>query len=542
MPPRSYESQAVAATARRARSRLSPSAKQAAAVAIALVALLGAASYKRWGNGAKRVAAVNASAAQATPALGYMPARWRLATFADVNRVVMWVSHIVVHHEESHFDDPSFRAPGWSPDAPQPKRSKAEALERALLVAELAAKTPDRFAELAKTYSDDAVTRDAGGSLGGVRLGQLPAEYRDALAVLKPGQTSRVMQTALGFHVIKRRPMPDAGDVAGKRIVVRYEGTLSLDSSAPVVRKREAALSLATEVAALATSRAVPFDELVRRHSEGPDAAQLGDMGVWSVRDPEFSPREIEQLAALRIGEVSRPMDSPFGFQVLLRTEVTERPRYAMSAVRFLYDPAKKSGDNSFERVWQRALELAAALKKGTVDFETLQKKHCCVGHEAWALGRGKPALTPVLDALELGEIASAPVRLHGVVMIPKRLDPAALPPAPEASYELPSPAGPDFERLIRDSEPHGLAMMTRQFGAEFERAFRVERATLKESSRRIDDLAGNFEKHAGNADARVRAFQQALNALKTVLGPKYGDFERFLNEWGTRLVIMGHA
>jgi hypothetical protein len=350
------------------------------------------------------------------------------------------------------------------------------------------------------------------------------------------------MQTALGFHVIHRRPMPDAGEVAGKRIVVRYEGTLSLDASTPIIRKREAALALATEIAAHARSRAVPFDELVRRHSESADAPQLGDMGVWSVRDPEFSPREIEQLAALRIGEVSPPLDTPFGFQVLLRTEVTERPRYAASTIRFLYDPAQKSGDHSFERVWQRALQLTAALKKDPARFEALQKQHCCVGHDTWTLGRGKPGLTPILDALEIGEIASAPVQLNGAVLIPKRLDPAALPAAPAATYELPSPAGPDWNRLIRDSDSHALAMMTRQFGAEFERAFRAQRSTLKESSRRIDDLAGKFEKHADDTDARVRAFQQTLTELKSVLGPRYGDFERFLNEWGTRLVIMGHA
>jgi hypothetical protein len=522
---------------------LAPLAARAAALALAVTAVLGVASYKRWSSGTKPAAAL-APGPPAEPKLGYMPARWRLATFQEVNRVVMWVSHIVIQHKESLLDDPSLRSPGWSPDPAVIGRTKAEALERALLVADLAAKTPEKFAELAKMYSDDVVTKDLGGSLGGVRLGQVPAEYRDALAVLRPGETSRVMQTAFGFHVIQRRPMPPAGEVAGKRIVIRYQGTAGGKSGAVVQRKRDAALALARDVAARARAGAEPFDELVKRFSEGADIAQLGDIGVYSVRDPEWIPREIEQLGSLRVGEVSEPLDTVFGFQILQRTEVTARPRYAMTAISLRYDPSLAGNEeNSLNRVWLQASELARSLKKDPSQFESLQKKHCCDEAESWTLGRGRPAVTPVLEELSFGEIASAPVRTwEGLILIPKRLDPASLPPQPAVAYELPSPNGPDFERLIRDADPHGLGLVTHQFAAEVKRALPIEGAAATKLPERIDALAVTFEKNMNDPAARILAFHQTLAELKPLLGRKYGDFETFLNEWGTRLVIMGYV
>lgn len=510
-------------------------------MAIALTLALAVGSYVRWSSGKKSSAAA-ASAANA-PMLGYMPARWRLATFDEVNHVTMWVSHIVIQHDESLLDDPSFRPPGWAPDPPRPKRTKAEALERALMVADLARKNPDRFAELAKAYSDDIETKDLGGSLGGIRLGQLPAEYRDALAVLKPGETSRVMQTALGFEVIQRRPMPPAGTVSGRRIVIRYDGTVMGVPGATVHRKRDAALSLAKEVAAQARRNSKPFEELVERYSENADVAQLGDMGVWSVQDPGFMPREIEQLSALGIGEVSDPLDSVFGFEILLRVAPTERPRYAMTAIAIPFDPALEGdGERSFTRVWQVARDLAESLRKDPSQFEALQKKYCCSENQSWTLGRGPVGLVPVLDKLAFGAIAGEPLRGEGLVWIPKRLDPASVPEEPGPRYELPNPRAPDFDRMIRDAEGHGLVAMTHLFAAEVKRAVHFEGSAATEVPKRLDALAAIFDKNLTDPAARVRAFHQMLSDMKTLLGPQYGQFEAFMNEWGARLVIMGHA
>ena len=130
------------------------------------------------------VSSTEAALPSASPT--YPRGRWRLAPFSELNQTALWVSHIVIRYAGS--DATPFRVIGWSPDPEAPARSQEEALERAATVADLARKSPGTFSHLAATYSDDVVTKDRGGSLGGVRAGQLPEEYLDALADMKPGK------------------------------------------------------------------------------------------------------------------------------------------------------------------------------------------------------------------------------------------------------------------------------------------------------------------------------------------------------------------
>ena len=60
------------------------------------------------------------------------------------------------------------------------------------------------FAELAKKYSEDS-SFDRGGDLGSIGRGMFAAPYEDAaFALAKPGDTSAVVETDFGFHVIRR--------------------------------------------------------------------------------------------------------------------------------------------------------------------------------------------------------------------------------------------------------------------------------------------------------------------------------------------------
>ena len=58
------------------------------------------------------------------------------------------------------------------------------------------------FASLARTYSDDP-TGPKGGDLGYVRPGQVLKAIEDALFSLKPNEVSEVIETPLGYHVVK---------------------------------------------------------------------------------------------------------------------------------------------------------------------------------------------------------------------------------------------------------------------------------------------------------------------------------------------------
>ncbi len=58
------------------------------------------------------------------------------------------------------------------------------------------------FESLARTYSEDP-SGPKGGDLGYIRTGQVLKPFEEALFALKPGETSDVVETSLGSHIIK---------------------------------------------------------------------------------------------------------------------------------------------------------------------------------------------------------------------------------------------------------------------------------------------------------------------------------------------------
>ena len=193
-----------------------------------------------------------------------------MVPFQELDSVMLWVSHIMIRHEGSRSNGEQLRVE-WAPDGPAPKRTKAEALSAAWEIAAALRTDSSRFEELAKRRSEDVATAAWGGSLGGMRAGQLPPDFLDALAVMRPGDASGVVETALGYHVIKRRAPPQEQDVSGQRIVIGYVGTTDGSAHTPRTRSREDANSLARTVLRLARNAPDNFSPLVRKYSEDTD-------------------------------------------------------------------------------------------------------------------------------------------------------------------------------------------------------------------------------------------------------------------------------
>jgi hypothetical protein len=63
--------------------------------------------------------------------------------------------------------------------------------------------TPANFADLAKRHSDDN-SKERGGELGVFPRGMMVKPFGDAVAALKPGEISNVVESEFGFHIIQR--------------------------------------------------------------------------------------------------------------------------------------------------------------------------------------------------------------------------------------------------------------------------------------------------------------------------------------------------
>jgi parvulin-like peptidyl-prolyl isomerase len=59
------------------------------------------------------------------------------------------------------------------------------------------------FAFLAKEYSEDVSSRERGGDMGFFPQGVMPPEVEDAAFSLEVGQTSEIIQSQFGFHIIQ---------------------------------------------------------------------------------------------------------------------------------------------------------------------------------------------------------------------------------------------------------------------------------------------------------------------------------------------------
>src|SRR6266850_1625380 len=86
--------------------------------------------------------------------------------------------------------------PGDGPGARGNAQKKAQALLKRV-------KDGEDFAGVAKEGSDDRGSAAKGGELGEITRGEVVKECGDALFALKPGQTSEVVETKFGFHIIR---------------------------------------------------------------------------------------------------------------------------------------------------------------------------------------------------------------------------------------------------------------------------------------------------------------------------------------------------
>ena len=161
------------------------------------------------------------------------------------------------------------------------------------------------------------------GFFGGFRKGggANPEEHTEAKRDLAAASVARPALS--GRPPLPMRPQADQGEKIGaQHFLVQYKG--SQRAPASVTRTKDEAKKRAEE--GLAKVKAgKDFTEVVKEYSDEPGAAQRGgDLGMFGhgAMVPDFE----KAAFALKVGEVSGLVETPFGYHVIKRTKLARAP------------------------------------------------------------------------------------------------------------------------------------------------------------------------------------------------------------------------
>jgi peptidyl-prolyl cis-trans isomerase C len=87
------------------------------------------------------------------------------------------------------------------------------------------------FAELAKANSDDTGSAEKGGDLGFFPKGMMVPPFEEAVGSMKPGDTSELVETLFGFHIIRLHEIKPGGSTTFEEIKERLVEHLKMQKS-----------------------------------------------------------------------------------------------------------------------------------------------------------------------------------------------------------------------------------------------------------------------------------------------------------------------
>jgi peptidyl-prolyl cis-trans isomerase SurA len=209
-------------------------------------------------------------------------------------------------------------------------------------------KSGSDFRQVAASFSDapDALQ---GGGMGWRDAARLPTLFVDAIRALAPGAVSEPLRSANGFHILR---LNERRGSTTPVIVSQTRARHILIRTNDLVPEGEARRRLDSIKERLENKG--DFAQLARQFSEDGSNARGGELGWLSPGDtvPEFE----RAMNALKPGEISTPVQTPFGWHLIQvlerRNEDMSKERLRLEARRTLR--ARKSDEAYQEWVRQR--------------------------------------------------------------------------------------------------------------------------------------------------------------------------------------------
>jgi peptidyl-prolyl cis-trans isomerase SurA len=231
------------------------------------------------------------------------------------------------------------------PEGASPERIRAARDRAEQAVAEARGGAP--FARVAASYSDapDALQ---GGALGWRAAERLPEIFADALTKMKPGDVSEPLRSPAGFHIVQLVDMRGSAGAEAPVMQTRVRHILVRTNEA--VSEADARRKLLDLRERIVTG-GQDFGEVARVHSDDGTAARGGELDWVYPGDtvPEFE----RAMQELKIGEVSQPVRTPFGYHLI---QVLERRSSDVSPERKRLQARQALRDRKADEAYQEWL------------------------------------------------------------------------------------------------------------------------------------------------------------------------------------------
>ncbi len=481
--------------------------------------------------------------------IGYAKGTWWQKK-SSLKHVILSAAHILITHKESK-QNPN-RVGIWV--AGFSERNKEDALELAQRLAEQAKQFPGQFGELARKHSDDSASSKLGGRLGVFRALSVPPSFIDALGNISEGEVSRVVESELGYHIIKRLPVPKEQSISGAQILIDYRGlnTEWAHPSQTTEYSRDEARKVADKVAQKAKQDPGTFSDLAKKYSKDPNAENGGDLGVWSTYELGSEPITLEVIANLQPGEVSDVVDTSIGFRIFKRTTDLERTLLAASTIVVAHNdvpPAfwirflKRTRSDAFSL----SNKIIRELVRNPQRFNDLNEKHCDIGlcklkRFSWRQGRLISKVESQVNKLEIGEVSSIPLDTPLGFFIVRRENPDEVKVSLNdrknrpVLKKLPTPAPWTIADYARRFPPHVVEGANSDLKEKASTYLGLSGSTKQHFEAVFDGLSKQFK--TGNKEKYAEYIEAADKRVAKLLGPKrFSDYRDYKESWFKRLV-----
>lgn len=164
----------------------------------------------------------------------------------------------------------------------------------------------EKFATLARLYSEDPGSARKGGELGMASKSIFWPEFSDAAMSLKPGQISQIVETPDGFHIIQ--VIEKKGDMFNARhILITPQYT---------VEDQEKAFKQLDSIRTAIADSTITFELAARFYSQDlatrTNGGQMADPNTGSAyfEMDQLKPQDYLAIENLQVGEISEPIQS----------------------------------------------------------------------------------------------------------------------------------------------------------------------------------------------------------------------------------------